>query len=149
MPGTEGVLTVRAVSGSVLNTSTVPLHERATVNTGNLVVGHGVVLGLVLESFHGQEEQVPLVGVLLHLTNFQTGVLAIGSTLGVDPSSAGQEHGSSVLEMGLHGLGGSVSRVHVSIVREGDSDLEKHEDGEQHAHEAVGFAEGGHFYHLL
>ena len=144
MPGPEGVLTVRAVSGSVLDSSTVPLHERTAVDTGNLVVGHGVILRFVLEPLHGQKEQVPLIGILLHVADLQTRILAIGSTGGDDLSSTRHEHGSSVLEMGLHGFGGSVGRVHVGIVREGDGDLEKNENGEQHAHEAVGLAEGGH-----
>jgi hypothetical protein len=37
----------------------------------------------------------------------------------------------------------------VTIVRKGYGDLEKDEDGEQHAHEAVGFAKGGHVFQRL
>ena len=103
MPGSKGVLTVGAVSTSVLHASVVPLHEGAAVDTGNLVVGHGVVLGLVLEPLHGQEKQVPLISVLLQLADVQTRSLAVRGALYGDPSSTCYEHGSSILKVGVHG----------------------------------------------
>jgi hypothetical protein len=51
----------------------VPSLERATVDTGDLVVGQLVVLVLALESLHAEEVQVPLVSVLLQLAELQTG----------------------------------------------------------------------------
>lgn len=146
MPRAKGVLAVRAVSTNVLHAGVVPLDVGAAVDTGNLVVGHGVGLRLVLEPLHGQQEQVPLILVLLQLADLLTSSLAIGGSLHVDPASTCQEHRSSFLEVGIHGRRRSMGGVHVSIVRKGNSDLEKDENGEQHAHEAVGFAEGGHVY---
>ena len=75
MPRAKKGLRVRAEARRVdqRGGEVVPAGERTSVDTNDLVVRKPVVLVLCHESLHTQKIQVPLVGILLQLTNLETG----------------------------------------------------------------------------
>lgn len=107
----------------------VPYDVRHTVNTGDLVPGHDVAVVSVLESLHGQHKQVPLIRILLQLSDLDTGVyLSVGRT--------GDEVG--VLALGeLRVAGGAVAGGSVNRGGEGEDGSAEAAEPREGSHDGV------------
>ena len=141
----------------------VPGDERTAVNTDDLVVREPVVLVLCHEPLHTQQVQVPLVGILLQLTDLKTGsrdtAVAVAGTIAAGACAADTSDGgvstrltsnqavSDLVNLPLQDgvLGsGMTSVVVVCSVSKSSCELEESEESEQHGSHVRGLAEVGH-----
>ena len=161
VPGTEQSLRVRAKTSLVDERSgeVVPGDERTAVNTDDLVVREPVVLVLRHKPLHAQQVQVPLVGILLQLTDLKTRsrdtAVAVTGAIAVDACAAdtgdggvstrltGNQAISDLVNLPLEdGVLRMTSVVLVvGPVLEGDCELKESEEGEQHGGHVLGLAE--------
>ena len=163
VPGTEQSLRVRAKTSLVDERSgeVVPGDERTAVNTDDLVVREPVVLVLRHKPLHAQQVQVPLVGILLQLTDLKTrsrdtavavaGAIAAGTCAAdtgdgsVSTRLTGNQAVSNLVNLPLDdGVLGMTSVVVVGSMPKGDCELEESKEGEQHGGHVCGLAEVGH-----
>ena len=136
MPGTEEDLAVRAEASLVdeRGREVVPRDKGTAVNTSNLIVAQSVVLGLVHEAVHTEQIEIPGIAV--------TGKIADLQARGNGSSHAGDGNVVSTLldlvghflDMGVHGLRGTLNNVLVvmSAMERGDCSVDQDEEGNQH-----------------
>lgn len=134
----------------------VPCLVGATVDTSDLVVRQRVVLVHSLESFHAENIQIPLVGILVQLTNLKTWVRC-GARAASTVRVAWAGNGDGPARLTLFKLAGDLVDVSlndcvdrpgrmlvVGAVLKGNRDLEESKDGDQHGHHALRLTEIGH-----
>lgn len=164
MPGSEEGAAVGTETSLVDKRSreVVPRREWTSVNTGNLVVAQLVAFVLAHEPLHAEQIQVPLVGVLLQLTDFKTRVRLPAIAVAVSPPDSAGAADTADGKVGtnatlaLRQSLGDVLNVRfdltvaalvvvVGTMLRGDGDLEEGKESDQHGHHALGFAEVGHY----
>jgi len=158
VPGSKKNVGVRAETGLVYERGgkVVPCPVGATVNSRDLVVGQGVVLVHGLEPLHAKDVQVPLIGVLVQLTDLKPWVgcparaaCTVGAAWARDGDGAGRltllEFVGDVVDASLEGsIGRASGMLLAGAVLQGDGDVEEREEGDEHGHHALRLAEIDH-----